>query len=222
LGFSATDPSFDPGAGANGTIKSISYVTNFVNRGRIYIGGEFTMYGNTNRAHVARLYPTGAVDLAFADPLVNSNVLATLVEPTGSLLIGGDFTAVGGAPQSRVARLTDTGTVDPSFDLALSTNPAPSTVYALALGSQLFFTTNIFTNTVGSTNLVVVTNDIVVTNILATTNQFIMAGGDFGLIRYGPDGADDTNSYTPLVFDGPVYSLAVLQTNRTILVGGAF
>jgi uncharacterized delta-60 repeat protein/uncharacterized repeat protein (TIGR01451 family) len=232
LGFSTTDPSFDPGLGANGTIHSISFITNFVNRGRIYVGGEFTSYGPTNtlRGHVARILENGSLDSTFSDPQVNSNVLATLVEPAGTLLVGGQFTQVANSNRSRIARLNTDGTVASSFDPLNTTNPPPSTVRALALNSQLFFWTNMFTNIVvttnaeppGSTNLVVTTNTVVTSQINNRTNEIIIAGGDFGLLRYGPDGAADTNFYNSLSFNGPVYSLAVQPTNRTILVAGAF
>lgn len=221
LGFSTTDPTFDPGLGANGDIHSIAFVTNFVNRGRIYIAGEFTTYGPTNRSRVARLMPNGGVDLAFTDPNINSNVLATLVLPDGRLLIGGEFSDVNGTPRNRLARLNDDSSLDATFDPdATSTNVLLSTVRALALNQQLFFTTNrtivVTTNTMGES----MTNTNVV--VITTTNDYLIAGGDFGLVRYSPDGYDDTNSYAPVTFDGPVHTLAVLATNRTILVGGAF
>lgn len=227
LGFSSVDVGFDPGLGANGDIHSISFVTNFVNRGRIYAAGEFTSYNGTNRGRVTRLLPGGTNDFTFNDPNVNSNVLATVVQWDGKLLIGGDFTSVGDTPRERLARLNDDGSLDEGFD-ALG---ATSTVRALAIGSQYFYTTNVsrFTNFTSTTEtngtnitIITTTNTVSVTNVVTSTNQFLIAGGDFGLLRFNPeDGSPDTNYFLPVTLDGAVHSIYV-QTNWSILVGGAF
>ena len=55
------DTSFNPGAGANGTVWSVLPLSN----GQIMIGGDFTTYNSTLCDHVARLNTDGTLDTTF-------------------------------------------------------------------------------------------------------------------------------------------------------------
>src|SRR5208283_1778314 len=55
------DTTFNPGAGANGTVWSVLTQPD----GRVLIGGDFTSYNGTSRNHVARLNTDGSLDATF-------------------------------------------------------------------------------------------------------------------------------------------------------------
>src|SRR6185436_1684217 len=93
---------FDPGAGANGMIRTLETQAD----GEILIGGAFSSFNNTNRARVARLNFNGSLDLAFnpgAGPNGLVSSLGTAVDD--QVPIVGSFTAVGVTPFNRLARL---------------------------------------------------------------------------------------------------------------------
>ena len=104
---------FDPGAGANGRVRSIALAPD----GRIVVGGSFTTFNNTNRTNIARMNANGSHDLTF-DPGAgpNSIVSAVGVISDGRVLVGGSFTSFNGAILRRVARLTTNGVPDTSFN----------------------------------------------------------------------------------------------------------
>jgi uncharacterized delta-60 repeat protein len=83
---------FFPGTGANGTVDSIIYSTNFITSisvsnppgggtpvnitnvtayNTIYVGGSFTSFNGTHRLGFARLYADGTVDTTFLDTAYN-------------------------------------------------------------------------------------------------------------------------------------------------------
>jgi len=107
------DLSFDPGLGADDQVRTIA--TN--SAGQIYIGGDFEHYNGTNRSAIARLFPHGALDLAF-DQGVSDNdaVRALAVQPDGKVWVGGLFYQAGGHFRSNLARLNPDGSADDFFD----------------------------------------------------------------------------------------------------------
>lgn len=113
------DATFDPGAGANGSIRTMQYLPD----GKIMIAGDFTTYGGVARSRIARLNANGTLDTSF-DPSAGADqeVRAPAVQPDGKVLIGGSFTTVGGVPRSRIARLNEDGSVDASFVVGTGVN----------------------------------------------------------------------------------------------------
>ena len=98
----ALDLSFDPGAGATGTVYTVSLLTN----GAVFIGGDFTSVGGVPRGRYALLRENGAVDTRFDSTVGADNIVFTsVVTPAQSIIIGGDFTTVGGQARRGVARL---------------------------------------------------------------------------------------------------------------------
>jgi uncharacterized delta-60 repeat protein len=98
----SVDESFDPGAGANGTVYAIALQSN----GKILLGGDFTLMNQTNRNRIARLLPGGSVDTEFdTSQGADGTVYSILVLPDNKILIGGGFTTVNGLPRRGVARL---------------------------------------------------------------------------------------------------------------------
>lgn len=123
------DPTFDPGAGANGDVQALLVLPT----GDIYIGGGFGVVGGLNQAYLARLYSDGNPDPTFDLPVAGGVVRTLLRQPDGRILVGGDFTQMDGRPRNRVARLLPDGHLDPGFDPAIGPNGA---VFALGLESD--------------------------------------------------------------------------------------
>jgi uncharacterized delta-60 repeat protein len=107
------DTTFDPGAGANDDVNSLAIQAD----GKVLIGGSFTSYNGTARAHLARLHPGGSLDTTF-NPGTGSDrgVICLAVQADGKVLIGGDFTSYAGTARSRIARLQSDGSLDTSFN----------------------------------------------------------------------------------------------------------
>ncbi|MBI5771885.1 MAG: immunoglobulin domain-containing protein, partial [Verrucomicrobia bacterium] len=112
-GTGAVDASFDPGAGASGSV----YCSAVLPDGKILIGGAFTTYGGTTVGRLARLNPGGTLDPTFnsGSAGAGSDVYAILVQPDGKIVIGGAFTTYNGATRTGLARLTSTGALDTTF-----------------------------------------------------------------------------------------------------------
>ena len=101
-GDGTLDTSFDPGAGAAGTVYTVGALTN----GMVFIGGDFTMVNGTNRNRYALLRPDGSVSEVFDSTVgADNTVFASQVTPDQKIFIGGDFTTVGGVSREGVARL---------------------------------------------------------------------------------------------------------------------
>lgn len=122
LGSGSLDTAFDPGSGANGTIRAIELDANQ----RFVIGGDFTAFNNdTNRSRIARLLQTGALDSTFKTNNRPNNSIASLaLYPPGDqrILIGGNFNTIQGTIENKVARLDANGGLDTSFQLPLGLN----------------------------------------------------------------------------------------------------
>jgi uncharacterized delta-60 repeat protein len=96
------DSGFNPGAGANGTIRSIVVLSD----GKILIVGEFTSYNGTGRNRIARLNADGSLDTGFNPGTgANNQVWSIATQGDGKILIGGFFTSYNGTGRNRIARV---------------------------------------------------------------------------------------------------------------------
>jgi len=103
------DALFDPGSGTDDSVYSIALQPD----GRIILGGVFTVYNQTRRIALARLFPTGELDTGFMDTAYNQfagphktyynpyidpkDFLYTLgLQSDGNLMVGGRFHYFGG------------------------------------------------------------------------------------------------------------------------------
>src|SRR5262249_2727087 len=84
------DSSFDPGLGANESIRSVF----LQNDGQLVLTGDFTSVSNVARTSVARVGTNGTLDLTY-DPIGNNPELgpfrwitATAMQQDGRLLVG--------------------------------------------------------------------------------------------------------------------------------------
>ncbi|HRH70461.1 MAG TPA: hypothetical protein PLB89_13215 [Flavobacteriales bacterium] len=119
----ALDTGFDPGAGANQTIRCTALQTD----GKVIIGGDFIYFGGRGSGRLARAHVDGTPDIGFnVAGGANDQVLITAVQPDGKVLFGGNFTSYYGTISDRVTRTNSDGSIDASFNLALTD---PQTIY---------------------------------------------------------------------------------------------
>jgi uncharacterized delta-60 repeat protein len=105
------DDDFNPGTGANYTIRSIS----IQNDSKIVIGGDFTAINGVSRNGIARLNSDGSLDASFVPGSGGGSVYATAIQADGKILIGGTFITYNGTTLNRIARLNTDGSLDNTF-----------------------------------------------------------------------------------------------------------
>jgi uncharacterized delta-60 repeat protein len=97
---------------------------------RILVGGSFTTVAGQSRTNIARLNPSGDLDLDFNPGAsgLSTAVYSLALQADGKILVGGIFNSLAGSPHSRIGRLNPDGTPDNLFNAA-----ANSDVYGLAI-----------------------------------------------------------------------------------------
>lgn len=183
------DTTFNPGSGANGNVYALALQPD----GKILIGGEFTLVDGVPRSHLARLWPSGRLDLSFS-PTVVGAVRAILVQPDGAIVIGGSFTNVNGLTRNYLARLLPDGSLDTGFLAGMA--GANSAVYALAQQPD---------------GKLLVAGDFTLFNGV-TRNR---------LTRLNPDGSNDPTINFGDGADAFIAAV-VVQPDRRIVIGGGF
>jgi uncharacterized delta-60 repeat protein len=108
------DPTFDPGAGFDGMVRSLAMQTD----GKVLVGGNFRRFNGTERTYLARLNDDGSLDDGFDGAIEFSNgsgpVYAT-TQSDGKILLFGVFSTVGGRFRNNLARLNPDATLDVTF-----------------------------------------------------------------------------------------------------------
>jgi uncharacterized delta-60 repeat protein len=113
------DTSFDPGTGANSSVKSIAMQPD----GKLLVGGGFTNYNGTASNCIARLNADGNLDTSFNPGSgANSAVASIALQADGKLLISGSFTNFNGTARNSLARLNSNGSLDTSFNPGSGSN----------------------------------------------------------------------------------------------------
>ncbi len=237
------DTTFDPGPGANGSIRSTVVQPD----GKVLIGGFFDEVLGTNRSRIARLNPDGSHD-SFFNPGAGADnpVYAMALQPDGRILVAGGFSSFNSITRPGVVRLNTNGSVDVSFVPGAGAN---GPVYAVALqanGKVLIGGEFTAFNGVGRARLARLNANgsldttfdpgaglnAAVRAIVVQPDGSIVAGGSFTtaagvnrgyLARFTADGSlDATFLASPLRGgDGSVFALA-LQVDGRIVVGGDF
>jgi uncharacterized delta-60 repeat protein/uncharacterized repeat protein (TIGR01451 family) len=122
----SVDRSFEPGKGANGSVRTITVQSD----GSILVGGSFTAVNDTDRRYLARLNPDGTVDATFLNGLAGAdNVVLDIVQQLdGKLVVVGDFTTFNAVTRHRITRLNPNGSTDPTINFGEGANAFISSV----------------------------------------------------------------------------------------------
>jgi uncharacterized delta-60 repeat protein len=226
---------FNPGAGANGRVRSIARAPD----GRIIVGGTFTSFDNTNRTNIARLNVDGAHDLTFNPSNgPNSIVSAVGVISDGRVIVGGAFTTFNGALHRRIVRLTTNGLPDTSFNQVPVFNAAinslathPNNRVAVGGGftsprsriAQLLLDGSEDVSFDPGTGA-----DSTVHSVVAGPGRSVVVGGGFTRIgtiftkrvaRLDSDGAPDSAFVADAITNGTVFGVALQPDGKVLAVG---
>src|SRR6185369_11448968 len=107
------DPTFDAGAGPDGTVWSMAVQPN----GKILIAGSFGSVAGFPCGHIARLNPDGSVDTSFNPGIgANDTIYSIALQPNGKIVAGGAFGSVQGQSRNSIARFNTDGLLDAAFD----------------------------------------------------------------------------------------------------------
>ena len=124
------DEAFLTPMGVNGPIAQVHLLPD----GRIYISGEFTRVAGRTTRKIARLLPTGLLDLSFdTNNAFRRNITSIVPLRDGRVFVAGEFITVGNTPRGRIVLLNADGSLDPSFNPGLG---ADDVINSLALHSD--------------------------------------------------------------------------------------
>lgn len=236
------DSSFDPGTGANNSIRSMVLQQD----GKILIGGSFNSFNGSTRNGIARLNSDGGMDTDFNPGTgINNSIYSLSLQLDGKILIGGDFTSYNGVTRNRIARLNANGSLDTGFNpLSTGTNNIVSSVVhqpdkkVLISGNFTSYNGTIRNriarlNANGSldTNFNPGTGaDNSVNSVILQPDGKILIGGNFTsynetiinrIARLNADGSLDTGFNPGTGANNSVFSI-LLQPEGKILIGGNF
>jgi len=188
------DPTFNPGAGAEGGFLPKVAALLLQNDGKVIVGGSFSTFNGVARTNLVRLASDGSIDASFFGS-VNGEVKAIVPLAGGKFMIGGYFSLINGSSRKCIARLNSDGTLDTSFNA----------------GSILY----------GNSYTGVKVIAVQVDGKLIIAGDFSTVAGIArpAIARLLADGALDT-TFAPQG-DGYIYSMA-LQSDNKILIGGGF
>ena len=110
------DPSFNPGSGFDGSVRSVAVVDGK----QILVGGDFSTYNGTPAPGVALLKLDGSRSTLMAAPDVNQ--IRWVAADSNGLYIGGFFNNVGGVPRRNLARYKMDGKLDMAFNASTGAN----------------------------------------------------------------------------------------------------
>jgi uncharacterized delta-60 repeat protein len=233
------DNSFNPGAGANGTVQTIAQQTD----GKILIGGDFTSYNGVPQNGIARLNADGNLDNSFDPGTGATSVQALAVQPDGKILIGGAFSDYNGIPRNRIARLNADGSLDSSFDPGLGVFGTPYTI-ALQVDGKILIGGDFFDYNGISRNRIARINangsldtsfdpgtgaDGFISNLAIQSDGKILIGGSFNsfngvsrndIARLNTDGSLDSSFEAEDIGSG--LSALALAGDGKVLIGGGF
>lgn len=247
----SVDLSFNPGAGANSAVNSISIQVD----GKIVVGGSFSTINGLSRNRIARLNDDGSVDATF-DPGTGANneINSIALQNDGKIVIGGNFTTVNGVTRNRIARVDSGGSLDATFSLGTGANDQIRSITLQSNGKLLiggYFTTinGVSRSRYGRLNAdgtvdtafnpgsgAFIVGTPVVHSIVERLDGTILIGGYFlgvngnlrsriALLNHDGSLASGFDRGTLSSFDGVSSSdtfAVAIQTDGKILVGGAF
>ena len=228
--------------GANNAIKTAAQQLD----GKIIIAGSFTNYNNTTCNRIARIFPDGSLDIAFATGSgCNSQVFAVTIQSDQKILLAGSFTKYNGTVAGHIVRLMQDGTIDTGFNTILGADAAIDAILIqpdgkIVLGGRF----NMF-NGIGYSRLIRLNSDGSIDNSFSVGTGFdknvyaldlqsdgkIIVGGSFlnyngvskkRILRLYPNGTLDTTFESGTGFSNGDVRNILVQPDDRILIGGAF
>jgi uncharacterized delta-60 repeat protein len=237
----ALDLTFNPGTGANATIRSSLIQPD----GKIIVGGDFTTFNGSAINNINRLSSTGTSDATFVTGNgANGTIRSFSLQADGKIIMGGDFTAYKGLAGTYISRIDSVGSMDLTFNPSTGVN---GTVYSTIIqpdGKILIGGNFSGYNGRARSNVARINNDGTTDNTFNSTNPTdlsvycmalqsngrIMIGGDFTtsngfsrnrIARITINGYYDASFNPGTGANGRVYAIAI-QTDGKIIIGGAF
>lgn len=183
------DSTFNVGSGTNGVVYKITTDS----AGKVYVGGNFTIYAGDTVNRIVRLNSNGSRDASFnTAPGFNNYVFDIALQSDGKILASGAFTtykAVSG--NNRIIRLNTDGSPDISFGLGVRAN---NVIYSISLTDS---------------GRILIGGSFTKFNNVAKNR----------VARLEPDGSLNT-SFIASVTNGIVYD--IVQVKKGSLIGGTF
>jgi uncharacterized delta-60 repeat protein len=235
------DSSFNPGAGANSWINTLSVQ----NDGKIMIGGNFSSYDSIDRNYITRLNSDGSLDVTFNPGTGADNpIQAMVIQSDGKIIIVGNFTSYDGTGRNRIARLNSDGSLDAAFDPGAGANSIVRTItlqsdgkiiiggqFSAYNGTARNFIARL--NTDGSLDATfdpgTAANSYVYTTVIQSDGK-IMIGGLFTIYngtgrnhiaRLNSDGSLDSG-FNPGTGASDWINSMIIQSDGKIIIGGDF
>ena len=103
----------------NGQVNSLALESD----GKILVGGDFTVFSNSEFRGLARMDSYGIVDLTTfvsAQGLTNganASIKSVAVQGDGKIIVGGYFTIFNGVSKNKIVRLNTNGNIDATFNI---------------------------------------------------------------------------------------------------------
>jgi len=233
----AQDLSFDPGAGANALVASVSSLPD----GKVALGGAFTNINGIGYNHVARLNTNGSPDLNFNQRIdFDASVNVVLAGTNARVLAAGGFSL----PTHGIAQLRPDSSLDVTFDPGGGANGPVHCLIGQPDGSIILggaFTT--FNGDPRSGLARISANGLVdetfvpaaiaggtVYSLALQADGKVFIGGDFtsvsgadrhGIARLNTDGSLDTGFDPGSGVNAAVFAIGV-QASGNVIIGGDF
>lgn len=205
--------------------------------GGFYVGGEFSTIDGARRWNLARFDSAGNIDATFT-PQVDGKVLTIAVQPDGKVLIGGAFHFVNNVQRGGIARLNTDGTLDRTFGNNRGFDGTVTCIGLQSTGRIIVSGPTSYDNLskLQYTSFLRLLPDGTVDNgfsasaspqspwfVIDRQDRILFRGysWDGSLVRLTANGVKDTTFNAPIGL-GAIYSLAVQQDGRPVLVGDGF
>jgi uncharacterized delta-60 repeat protein len=199
------DNTFNTGLGANQSlstslIPSIKTIAIQLD-GKIIIGGRFISFNNTvQKNYIVRLNADGTIDSTFnssgigLDNTSITDIRKITIQNDGKIILVGDFSSYNGVARKRIVRLNENGTLDSTFDPGTGAN-------------GILFSTNLQSD-----------GKIIIMGNCTSYNGVAIKY----IARLNINGSIDTTFNTGLVGANSGITLAAVQNDGKIVVGGFF
>ncbi len=205
--------------------------------GGFYVGGEFSTIDGVRRWNLARFDANGIIDPAFT-PQVDGKVLTIAVQPNGKVLIGGAFRFVNNVQRGGIARLNTDGSLDRTFGNNRGFDGEVTCIGLQSTGRIVVRGPTSYDNLskLQYTSFLRLLPDGTVDHgfsasaspqspwfVIDRQDRILFRGysWDGSLVRLTANGVKDTTFNAPMGL-GTIYSLAVQQDGRPVLVGFGF